>query len=175
MSDLSDEELFNKFKTNPHGELHKVYQRYSGPLFRLVYRFTGNREGTEEILHDVFTELLAGKFQNQVHATLKDWLFTVAKNKSLNAKKKRTREILDNDQIAATVDFKDLESDTIQQNLQTVLVAAEKTLPNELLETWSLRKQGFDHQTIGEKLDIPIGTVKSRFHRIVELLRKEIV
>ena len=50
----------------------------------------------------------------------------------------------------------------------------ESRMPEELRATWALRKQGQDYKTIAKNLSIPLGTVKSRFHRLVEYLRKEL-
>ena len=50
----------------------------------------------------------------------------------------------------------------------------ENNLSTDLRETWNLRKDGFDYQEIADRLSIPLGTVKSRFHRLTLILRKEL-
>ncbi len=148
-----------------------IYQRYADPLFRYVYRFVPSSEGAEDILHDVFLELLAGKYQAHAGGTLKSWLYTVAKNKSLNASKKAGRDVLGDIENIQSAHC--LEEQTIDRNLHQHLAKAEDLLPQDLKKTWQLKKQGLDHRAISLSLDIPLGTVKSRFHRIVEILRKE--
>ncbi|HAZ13165.1 MAG: hypothetical protein A2X86_20785 [Bdellovibrionales bacterium GWA2_49_15] len=93
MDQNSDEDLLRELTQDPERGLRLIYQRYAGPLFRFIYRFTVNRESAEELLHDIFIQLLAGKFKNGPDSNLKSWLFTSAKNKCLNHLKKKTCEI----------------------------------------------------------------------------------
>jgi RNA polymerase sigma-70 factor (ECF subfamily) len=171
MGEYDDLNLETSFLKNPEASFRSVYLRYSGPLFRFLYRFTANNQASEEILQDIFLELLAGRFKSTEGGTLKAWLFTVAKNRGLNYRKKMvTRKQLQfNDQISPG----DLEEQTIAQNLLKNLKSAEERLPQDLKQTWELRKRGLDYQEISEALAIPLGTVKSRFSRLVEVLRKE--
>jgi RNA polymerase sigma-70 factor (ECF subfamily) len=169
--ELNDQELERAFVHEPERHFQAVYDRYSGPLFRFLYRFTGNNQASEEILHDVFCELLTGRFKLSESGGLKSWLYTVAKNRGLNHQAKSFREAKqDMDEISAG---EDLEEKTIHLNLLTRLEKIEGALPHDLNETWQLRKNGLDYSEIATSLSIPVGTVKSRFSRLVEFLRKE--
>lgn len=154
-------------------EFKDAYERYSGPVFRFLIRFTGDTRAAEEILHDVFLELLSGRYQKTEGATLKDWLFAVAKNRGLNYAKRAV-----NRKPHASSDVNDdlktnIEEGLIEKDLHLQLVRAENALAPDLRETWELRKQGLDYQEIADALSIPIGTVKSRFSRLVTALRTE--
>jgi len=155
-------------------EFRAHYERYSGPLFRFIYRFTNNQEAAEEILHDIFIKLLAGDFREGPDCSLKAWLYTLAKNRCINVLKKQSHEVKNAHAVdAAAADF-DLEEQTFNKNAFAQLRLAEKTLPADLQATWELRKQGLDYQEISQALSVPVGTVKSRFSRLVDYLRKEI-
>ena len=171
MDIVDDTELESAFAKAPEKYFQAVYDRYSGSLFRFLYRFTGNNQSSEEILHDIFAELIAGKFKSTDTGSLKSWLFTVAKNRGLNHRKKSSKESQINvDDLASD---SSLEEQTIKHGLLLHLARAEDVLPIDLKETWNLRKLGLDYNEIAEKLSIPVGTVKSRFSRLVEILRKE--
>jgi RNA polymerase sigma factor (sigma-70 family) len=167
-----DLQLEAQFIKNPGSAFESVYLRYSGPLFRYIYRFTADQSAAEEIIHDVFLQLLNNKFKAQESGTLKSWLYTVAKNHSLNYKQKKSKFVEKN--LTQLADYNDLEEQTIQNDLSDKLMILERTLPQDLQQTWNLRKQGCDYQEIAEHLSIPIGTVKSRFSRLVDFLRKEL-
>ena len=164
---------------NPIGDkaFRQVYDRHAGPLFRFVYRFTENREAAEEILHDTFIQLLSGKFKadsdSETNGSLKSWLYTVARNRSLNYRKKLSYEVKDDATIAEAASVHDQEDHTITADLMRRLAFAESGLPQDLSETWHLRKQGVDNAEISKRLSIPVGTVKSRFFRLVEHLKRE--
>jgi len=167
--ELADEELERLFVKSPEKYFRDVYDRYSGPLFRFLYRFTGNNQVSEEILHDIFLEVWNGKFREV--GGLKSWLFTVAKNRGLNHVKKSSRVVQKD--LSQEVSTQNLEEETIQAGLLLHLHKVEPHLPVDLKETWSLRKSGMDYNQIAVALSIPVGTVKSRFSRLVEVLRKE--
>lgn len=155
-----------------------LYDLYADPLYRYIYRFTAQRPAAEDILHDVFAEYLTGKYRAPESAqteSLKAWLYTTAKNKSLNYLKKSAHEKPKSDVIENSIDKNNLELSTIDKNLFQVLSHIEKSLPKDLFDTWQLKKQGYDYENISKELSIPVGTVKSRYHRIVEILRKELV
>lgn len=174
MNDLTDQELLdNYFKYANQNAFEVIFNRHSGVLFSYVYRFTLNQQAADEIVQDVFTELLLGRFNETLEGSLKSWLFTVARNKSLNHIKKQSYEVKSDSSIAEKKDIVDLEENLIQSQLLGRLQLSESILPPEILKTWNLRKQGFDNNEISKQLSIPIGTVKSRFFRLVEIIKEE--
>ncbi len=170
----SDNDLYLQLKIDSKKEVafRTLYDRYSSSLFRFIYRFTLNRQVAEEILHDTFIQLLNDKY-NHSEGNLKSWLFTVAKNKSLNHKKKSFFETSDDLAILKATSESDFEQSFINHSLSKKLSFLEESLPSDLRQTWNLRKQGLDCQQISQVLSIPVGTVKSRFSRLVDHLKKE--
>ncbi|MGZ3634179.1 MAG: RNA polymerase sigma factor, partial [Parachlamydiaceae bacterium] len=135
-------------------------------------RFTGNQEQAEEILQDIFTEVLKSKFES-VDFNIKAWLFTIAKNKSLNFERKKKRELPSDKTIQDAVDPQSVEEQIADNQIFERIHFFQSQLPKELAQTWDLRKQGFDYKEIASELNIPIGTVKSRFSRLVDYFKKE--
>jgi len=174
MKNQTDEELYlDLCQRDDHGAFKLLYDRHSGPLFRFVYRFTLNNQIAEEILQDIFTQLLSGKFVVGVDANLKSWLYTLAKNKSLNHLKRSSFEMSQEEVLRSVSSDQNLETEVIEKNFISRLDMAGALLPAEIQATWNLRKEGLDYQQIADRLSIPLGTVKSRFHRLVEILKKE--
>ncbi len=171
---LCDNDLYIQLRTDSKREaaFRCLYDRYSSSLFRFIYRFTLNRQIAEEILHDIFIQLLNDKY-SQPEGNLKSWLFAVAKNKSLNYARKASFETSEDSAIANATSESDMEQSLITQDLFKTLSLVESRLPADLQQTWSLRKQGLDYRQISQALSIPVGTVKSRFSRLVDHLKKE--
>lgn len=167
----SDEQLVADLKSNSKA-FRVLYDRHSGVLLRFIFRFTGNQQVAEEVLHDVFLELLNGNFDEFAPGALKPWLFTAARNKSLNIQRRQKHEVREIDS-SEVIDATDLEQKTNLLFLHRKLAIAEKEMPSDLLETWQLRRQGLNYQQIADRLAIPLGTVKSRFHRLVSYFREE--
>jgi RNA polymerase sigma-70 factor (ECF subfamily) len=171
---LCDSDLYLQLKIDSKKEsaFRSLYDRYSSSLFRFIYRFTLNQQVAEEILHDIFILLLNDKY-NPAEGNLKSWLFAVAKNRSLNHAKKASFETSDDLAIAEATSESDFEQSFINYNLLKNLSLLESNLPSDLRQTWNLKKQGLDYQQISQALSIPVGTVKSRFSRLVDHLKKE--
>jgi len=171
MSTATDAHLLALLKSEPEKGLRLIYERYASPLLRFAIRFTEDQAAAEDILHDIFSELLDGKFREMTDANLKGWLFTVAKNKSLNSLRKKSREIpLNPERLQGSID---VEASAHQEWSARKLEEVGHSLPADLRETWQLRQQGLDYQQIADRLTIPLGTVKSRFSRLVTFMKKE--
>lgn len=176
MTDFSDEDLLRTYiKDKNHQAFKLIFDRHANVLFSFIYRFTRNRQVTDEIVQDVFIELLSGKFTDSFQGSLKSWLFTVSRNKSLNLIKKRSFEVTTGQDFDHKDETCELEENIIQTDLLERLKNSETRLPTEILKTWNLRKQGLDNNQIAEKLSLPIGTVKSRFFRLVEIFKEELL
>lgn len=174
MSNKTDEELYSELLGGGReGAFRVLYARHSGPLFRFLYRFTLDRPLTEEILQDIFEQLLVSRLEMNSRLNIKSWLYTLAKNRSLNLIKKTSREIKNELIVENASSTHDMAQEFEYENLLDRLASAEKKLPMDLSKTWQLRKDGMDYQQIAEVLSIPVGTVKSRFSRLVEFLKKE--
>jgi len=67
-----------------------VVERYEGPIIRMVRNMTANRESSEDIAQEVF--LAAYKKLSSFDpacSNFSTWLFTIARNKSINALRKK--------------------------------------------------------------------------------------
>jgi RNA polymerase sigma-70 factor (ECF subfamily) len=169
---VTDEEILRSWERNSQEGFRLLYDRYAGVLLRYIYRFTGNQEQAEEILQDVFTEVLKTDFANFDH-NFKAWLFTVSKNKSLNFERRKKREVLSDESVQRAVDPHGMEEQISHAQILCRIEDLQIHLPADLAKTWSLRKQGLDYQEIASELKIPLGTVKSRFSRLVDYFKKE--
>ena len=60
------------------------------------------------------------------------------------------------------------------RQLDDALAAALGRLPAPLGELWHLRTSGLSYEQIASIVDVPLGTVKSRMHQMVSVLREEL-
>ncbi len=171
IADITDEQLVQRLREDPAQGFSDIYRRYSGPIFRLISRFTQERSTAEEILHDVFLELWKNEFKAQSSDGLKNWLFTLAKNKSLNHFRQTRKSEAYVDRASGEPSVLDrLE----HQQLSAKFIEVQEKMSTEFKDVWRLRREGLDHQQIAQQLGIPLGTVKSRFHRMVEFLKESL-
>lgn len=158
-------------------EFENAYQTHASGLLRYCLRFVSSRDQAEELVHDVFVELIRGKFSERSGdgQDLKGWLYTVARNKCLN-QTTRSREIAADDEVFAKQASPEANAEEalLERAQNAAVLRARDTLPGDLLATLTLRESGLSYEEIAAKLNIPIGTVKSRFHRLVQHMRQEI-
>lgn len=183
-SDVStDEDLYlvsrSKSPALAQSAFEELYLRYSKPVFRFAFRFVGTREHAEEVVQDVFLEVFQGRFSVHGPGSFKGWIFVVARNKSLTLNRRLGHRSLEEEisRLSAAdsgSQTKGIEAAMLESEFAARFEKAEANLPDDLKQTWGLRKAGFDTQGIARQLSIPVGTVKSRFSRLVQLLRKEL-
>ena len=96
----SDRELIELANKGDPGAFETLYHRYRDWVYRLAWRFTGNRQDALDVLQETFTYLL-GKFPGfELTAAMTTFLYPVVRHVSLRIRSKRSRftseeEILD--------------------------------------------------------------------------------
>jgi len=72
-----------------------LVERYERPIIRMIRNVTGDAEGCEDIAHDVFLAAYRKLSSfDPACSRFSTWLFTIARNKSINAfRKKRPRSM----------------------------------------------------------------------------------
>ncbi len=148
-----------------------LVQRYQRPLYCFVHNLVSNAHDAEDLAQEVFLSAYR-HLSSYVSAqgAFSTWLFTIARNKCLNALRKRRPIILPSlpetpvqrapdAELSEAEWFRRLDKvlDTLPFAQKTVFVLAEiQELPLE---------------EIAQIEDVPLGTVKSRLSRAKEKLR----
>jgi RNA polymerase sigma-70 factor (ECF subfamily) len=101
----------------------------------------------------------------EARSKFRTWLYTVARNETLMALRRRQLETVDQ----APVETSRLSS--VIAGRQTIKNAVE-ALPEPYRETLLLQLYGdLDYDAIAERLDVPVGTIRSRLAKARTLLR----
>lgn len=109
-------------------------------------------------------------------ASVSTWVFTVARNKRIDALRKSSRPLPDMEDPALAPDGPEsAEAILARAEEEDMVQAAIKKLPPEQLDV--VRKAYFEfkaHSTIAEETTLPLGTIKSRLRLALVRLRKEL-
>jgi RNA polymerase sigma-70 factor (ECF subfamily) len=85
--------LYRRFLSGDERGLEELNALYQRGLLRFIYGYVHDVFLAEDILTDVFFTLYYKRpFQERTDATLKTYLYKIARNKALNAVKKRKRK-----------------------------------------------------------------------------------
>jgi len=168
MINASDRELILELQAGSLEALGNLYDRYRQMVYRTALAITGDPEAASDLLQDVFLRLHRFSARIDPQRPLEPWLYRMTANLSYTWVKRRNRWI------------KPLE------DLAEWLVGASRNQPYELAERndeWQQVQHAVSNlplsqrvvvvlyylndlslQEISEILDVPVGTVKSRFH-----------
>jgi len=175
---LPDEELYQRVKRGDMSAFDLLYSRHQRGLFQFVSSYLKSQEEAEEVFHDAFIQVLDSREVQFGHGncqgSFQGWLYLVARNISLNRLRSRKRSERVLSEVDAPLSAESAESLLIQNVTSSHVSAAVALLPENLSEVLRLRLSGLAYQDIAQALEIPVGTVKSRFHTIVDSLRRSL-
>jgi RNA polymerase sigma-70 factor (ECF subfamily) len=171
----ADEALVQRIRRGDIGAFDRLYERHEGRLFAYLRAVLGNRSDAEEALHDAFLAVLRDKEADfEREGAFRAWLFRVARNLALNRRRAQDRH--DRNVADAPAEPAGDRADHALEvrQLEDALAAAVRRLPAALGELWHLRTSGLSYEQIASVVDVPLGTVKSRMHQMVCVLREEL-
>lgn len=177
---LSDETLLLLIARNQPNALSELYHRYHRLVFSLALGVVGDSATAEEVTLDVFTRVWqkANTYQPD-RAAVRTWLSRITRNLALNVLRHRDARL-----DSWTLSWVDVTSPPIptehQPDAQTELAQAQarvqaaiRELPPEQQEALALAYyRGYSHRQIADKLDYPLGTVKTRIRSALKKLRQ---
>jgi RNA polymerase sigma-70 factor (ECF subfamily) len=166
----SDQELIELANKGDSDAFEALYHRYRDWVYRLAWRFTGNRTDALDALQETFTYLL-GKFPGfELTASMTTFLYPVVRHVSFTIRSKTNRFTSEEELLNELSAPKSGESEDYRSELAAVLIV----LPEEQREVLLMRfVDDMSLQEVAAALDIPIGTVKSRLHNALKLLRSD--
>lgn len=166
---LRDDELLALVARGDEPALATLYDRYSGLVYTIAMRVTGDRQTAEEVMQDVFQGVwqTAGSYQSGRGACAA-WLVGITRHRAIDAtrskrERARTREqtTIDTGSFAETMGAPDPELTDL--DLREAVRAALNSLPPAQRQAVELAFYGgLTRVEIAERLGEPLGTIKTR-------------
>lgn len=183
--DISDAVLAQKTLAGDQRAFEALVQRYSVPLFNLIYRFLGDYDQACDILQQVFMRFYTSLSTLNTGDPFKAWLFLVARNCCVDELRRRRRYAIQFSKLESTnsetdstplTDMPDTsplpEELAERHDLQQCLHNAIQNLPPKFRSVVLLRYTAqLSFSEIGKVLCMPEATAKTYFHRAKILLR----
>ena len=155
-------------KRDLENEFEAKYNEYGNMLYKIAFLYLGNASDTEDVLQDVFTKYLCGKykFKNSEHE--KAWFIRVTQNRCLDYLKRSGRKnvCIDDMPVTATYKDEDLEQDVIAK----VIALPEKYKSAIILFYYN----DYTVEEISKTLKISKSAVKKRLQRGRDILKLEL-
>jgi len=162
-----DAELVEAASRGDVDAFETLYRRHRDWVVRLARRFTRNEHDALDVLQDTFAYLLRKLPRLRLTARMTTFLYPVVKHLSLDASRLRRRH-------APSIAVPDAAAPDEPRTDRGELAAVLGALPEPQRETVLMRYvDGMSLAEIAEALDVPLGTVKSRLHNAMRVLRDD--
>ena len=157
-------------------EYASLYQRYARRLYGFFLRqLNHDTQAAADATHEVFLRALEAD-AHEISSAALPYLFTIAYNLLRNRYRRQAYEA----SYLASLDRQPLETTDVELHLdrQTLLNALRQVLdelPSPLRLLFSLRyEEELTVPQVAQILEIPEGTVKSRLHKTITIIRKKL-
>lgn len=141
---------------------YELYKAYTGTLYSIALRMTGNTSDAEDFVHDAWLRAVAaiGRFRGD--ASLRTWLTSILINRCRESYRPRHETSLD-DCLEIVASEREEESAMLDQ---VDIDRALAEMPARYREVFVLHDiEGFTHVEISQLLRIETGTSKSQLAR----------
>jgi RNA polymerase sigma-70 factor (ECF subfamily) len=168
----ADSELLQRIHQREEAALLVLYHRYSSLVYGLALRVLQNPTPAEEVTQDIFLKIWQRPERwNPAAGQFSSWLLTITRNAAID---RLRRERHGQTQTLEQLEAHGAATQTAEgqwydgQLLATLL----EELPPEQRQLIELAFfQGYTHSELSEKLELPLGTVKTRLRSGLQKLR----
>ncbi len=165
-----ENEIIARVKAGDTGDFEHLVRCYQGPLFRIVGNLVGGSV-LEDIVQDIFLTAYE-KIQSfdPQRGTFRTWIYQIARNRALNARKKKREQLSAEDPVIA--DQRTPSHDLLVKEAYSRLDRALGELKFQDRVIFVLAElEGLSYAEIAQIEKLALGTVKSRLARIKIKLR----
>ena len=165
-----DENLIIRMASNDGAAFRELYQQTSGVVYGFAMSILRNKHDAEDVMHDAFIRIYSSAVTYRPSGNPMAWILTIVRNLCLNRIRegKVCEDLSEYDDLAgASDDSEDLLDRMVLETAMKVLDAEERQIV--ILHAMT----GFKHREIAEILDLPTGTILSKYNRALKKIRKE--
>lgn len=147
-------------------------------LLRFAYKLTANREEANDLLQETSLKALDNEEKYAPDTNFKGWMYTIMRNIFINNYRKvvRDQKFVDQTENLYHLNlFQDSGFDSTEGAYDIKEIhRVVNSLPNEYKIPFSMHVSGFKYREIAEKLDLPLGAVKSRIFFTRQRLQEQL-
>ena len=170
MEARSENEIIARVQAGHAGDFEYLVHRYQRPLFRIVANLV-NHSMVEDLVQDIFLTVFENiKRFDAGRSTFRTWIYRIARNRALNARKKKREQLFDEAPVIA--DKRNPSNDLMLKEALACLDRALSKLKFQDRVIFVLAElEELSYAEIAQIENLALGTVKSRLARIRNKLR----
>lgn len=183
----ADVELMLRVKRGDLAAFEFLVEKYKQPVINLIYRTVHDLTEAEDLAQNVFVQVYKSAGRYEASAKFSTWLFTIARNLSLNEIRRRSRHPADSMDATMTPDddqparqYEDVKgfspNDTLLHGeLEEKIAQAIHELPeNQRTAILLCRQDELSYEDIAKVLETSVSATKSLIHRGRETLKQKL-
>lgn len=154
-------------------KIRDYYKKHSRELYIYLYRLTGSRETSEDLLHDVFINLIKYSSKKEIDdSSARAFLYKIAHNLSVNQIKRQLKLKIENiDNIPDNACKGAIDDDLLADELNTEINSLLKDIDPETKSIFIMRKElGLSASEIASNIGVSERTVRRKLETVVKLL-----
>lgn len=156
----TDDDLVRRWRGGDDAAFEELYERHHAWIVSLAMRFLRDRDAALDILQETFAYLVRKRAGLELRVQMRSFLYPVVKHLALGRIEQGRR------QVSMSVE-------------RTSTPPADGGIDDLLARLSEVQKEvvqmrftdGLELQEIAEALEVPLGTVKSRLHGALEILK----
>ena len=173
LSSQTDEQLMQRAAHGSDRAFEELYNRHARRLQGFFTRRLGDdADLAADFMHDTFLRLYAAREKYHEGSNFRAWLYTIAYNLCKNHLRNQLAVVHEEMEVA---DANDIEVDIDETILHNALRNVLKGLSEPYAMLFSLHyEEELTIPQIAQITDLPEGTVKSRIHKTMNIIKKEL-
>ena len=169
---LDDQEFVSGVNRRAPDSFRRLYSSLDKPLIRFSNKYLNCTPDAEDIVHDVFIQFWQSKYTFTDIKSIRSFLFTATKNRSLNYLKRR-RKVVNN---IAFLEFEAADERTsnffdLNYEIKALFDTSLGQLPSECKKIMNSFKEGMNSLEIAIRYKLAPSTVRAQKRRGIELIR----
>ena len=175
---ISDTELFHRIQKGDEKAFTIAYELYNKLIYVLSYRYLMDEERAKDVVQYVFVKLWEYRAELNIGISLKNFLFTMAKNYILNLIRNENTALEKQYEIAQQVlGYEDDLVEKLERREQmSLFYQALAKLPEQKKRICVMKiREEMSNEEIAERLNVSINTVKTHYAEALKLLRRELL
>lgn len=147
-------------------------------LLNFAYKLTSDREDANDLLQETSLKALDNEEKYTAETNFKGWIYTIMRNIFINNYRKTLRDqtyVDQTDNLFYLNQNIDIETDSTEGSYDLKeMRRIVNALPKEYRVPFAMYVSGFKYREIADKLNLPLGTIKSRIYFTRQKLQKEL-
>jgi len=172
---LDEFELFEGIKLRNKMAFDTLFRKYYTLLCRFSYAICYSKEDAEESIQEMFINLWEKAPMLQIETSVKAYLYTSARNYTLNTIQKQQTELRHLGEYAGLVEDNESEASLDDSQISQLIRIGVSTLPEKCREIFIMCKQeGLTYDEIAEYLNVSKKTVDNQMGIALRKLRENL-